>query len=227
MWGCSRIFWITQGDARWRRHAARPLDGALRQQHEQWKSARSRSAAGGAGGGASGRLQGDRHLKFAPHTPMSNLLLSMLDKLGLSRIRSATAPGSSRYSDAESADVLKVLAAGPLVSRAFAQAGRFLCRRLASSISGLRCRIRRRRRVVWADIRSAVVSGTRPAAALLRAVGIGVHCFGGTKSPDQPAQIDHFCALVKDYKPDEMRKALEAAGLCWAPALGMPAIPTV
>ena len=34
-------------------------------------------------GGASGQLKGGRHLKFAPHTPMSNLLLSMLDKLGV------------------------------------------------------------------------------------------------------------------------------------------------
>jgi hypothetical protein len=34
-------------------------------------------------GGASGQLQGGRHLKFTPHTPMSNLLLTMLDKLGV------------------------------------------------------------------------------------------------------------------------------------------------
>jgi hypothetical protein len=34
-------------------------------------------------GGASGQLQGDRHLVAAPQTPMSNLLLSMLDKLGV------------------------------------------------------------------------------------------------------------------------------------------------
>jgi hypothetical protein len=34
-------------------------------------------------GGASGRLQGGRHLQFAPHTPMSNLLLAMLHKLGV------------------------------------------------------------------------------------------------------------------------------------------------
>jgi hypothetical protein len=34
-------------------------------------------------GGASARLQGGRHLKFAPHTTMSNLLLAMLDKLGI------------------------------------------------------------------------------------------------------------------------------------------------
>jgi hypothetical protein len=33
-------------------------------------------------GGASARLKGGRHVKFAPHTPMSNLLLTMLDKLG-------------------------------------------------------------------------------------------------------------------------------------------------
>jgi Protein of unknown function (DUF1552) len=34
-------------------------------------------------GGASGQLQGGRHLKFAPHTPMSNLMLALLDKLGV------------------------------------------------------------------------------------------------------------------------------------------------
>ncbi len=33
-------------------------------------------------GGAAGRLQGNRHLRNAPQTPMSNLLLSMLDLLG-------------------------------------------------------------------------------------------------------------------------------------------------
>ncbi|HYV61918.1 MAG TPA: DUF1552 domain-containing protein [Bryobacteraceae bacterium] len=34
-------------------------------------------------GGASGQLNGGRHMQYAPHTPMSNLLLSMLDKLGI------------------------------------------------------------------------------------------------------------------------------------------------
>jgi hypothetical protein len=33
-------------------------------------------------GGASGRLQGGRHVRNPPHTPMSNLLLTMLDKVG-------------------------------------------------------------------------------------------------------------------------------------------------
>jgi hypothetical protein len=36
-------------------------------------------------GGASGKLQGNRHVVAAPHTPMSNLLLSMLDKVGVQR----------------------------------------------------------------------------------------------------------------------------------------------
>ncbi|HEX4278282.1 MAG TPA: DUF1552 domain-containing protein [Bryobacteraceae bacterium] len=34
-------------------------------------------------GGASGQLIGGRHLTFPAHTPMSNLLLSMMDKLGV------------------------------------------------------------------------------------------------------------------------------------------------
>jgi hypothetical protein len=34
-------------------------------------------------GGAAGQLKGGRHMKYAAHTPMSNLLLTMLDKLGI------------------------------------------------------------------------------------------------------------------------------------------------
>jgi hypothetical protein len=34
-------------------------------------------------GGASGGIKGGRHIVAAPHTPMSNLLLSVLDKLGV------------------------------------------------------------------------------------------------------------------------------------------------
>ena len=34
-------------------------------------------------GGAAGKLQGDRHIVMPPHTPMSNLLLAVLDKLGI------------------------------------------------------------------------------------------------------------------------------------------------
>jgi hypothetical protein len=44
-------------------------------------------------GGASGQLQGGRHMQYAPHTPMSNLLLSMLDKLGIQEDRHGDSTG--------------------------------------------------------------------------------------------------------------------------------------
>ena len=34
-------------------------------------------------GGATGRHKGGRHLKYPDHTPMTNLILSMLDKVGV------------------------------------------------------------------------------------------------------------------------------------------------
>jgi hypothetical protein len=34
-------------------------------------------------GGASGKLKGGRHIQAAPKTPLSNLLLAMLEKLGV------------------------------------------------------------------------------------------------------------------------------------------------
>jgi len=45
-------------------------------------------------GGASGRLAGGRHLRHAAHTPMSNLLLAMLHKMGapVERIGDSTEP---------------------------------------------------------------------------------------------------------------------------------------
>jgi hypothetical protein len=36
-------------------------------------------------GGASGQMKGGRHLKYPAHTPMANLLLSILDKFGVSQ----------------------------------------------------------------------------------------------------------------------------------------------
>jgi hypothetical protein len=36
-------------------------------------------------GGASGKLQGGRHLKFAERTPMSNLLLGLSEKVDIQR----------------------------------------------------------------------------------------------------------------------------------------------
>jgi catechol 2,3-dioxygenase-like lactoylglutathione lyase family enzyme len=54
-------------------------------------------------------------------------------------------------------------------------------------------------------------------------LGTAYIAFGGTATPDVPAKIDHFCALVKNYKPDEMRPALEQAGIAMSPGrLGMP-----
>lgn len=44
-------------------------------------------------------------------------------------------------------------------------------------------------------------------------MGSAYIAFGGTRGEDKTPQIDHFCALVKDYKPDEMRAAIEKAGI--------------
>jgi catechol 2,3-dioxygenase-like lactoylglutathione lyase family enzyme len=54
-------------------------------------------------------------------------------------------------------------------------------------------------------------------------MGTAYIAFGGTATPDLPARIDHFCALVKDYKGDEMRAAVEKAGISMGTGrLGMP-----
>jgi hypothetical protein len=36
-------------------------------------------------GGAAGRLKGGRHLRYPDHTPMTNLLVAMLDKVGVAQ----------------------------------------------------------------------------------------------------------------------------------------------
>jgi catechol 2,3-dioxygenase-like lactoylglutathione lyase family enzyme len=41
--------------------------------------------------------------------------------------------------------------------------------------------------------------------------GISYIAFGG--GTDMPPRIDHFCALVENYKPQDMRKTLEDAGV--------------
>jgi catechol 2,3-dioxygenase-like lactoylglutathione lyase family enzyme len=51
--------------------------------------------------------------------------------------------------------------------------------------------------------------------------GTAYMAFGG--SANVTPKIDHICALVEDYKPQEMRKALEAVGVqMGAGPLGMP-----
>ena len=47
-------------------------------------------------GGASGQLKGDRHLVVPPHTPMSNLMLSLLDKLGVDQDQLRRQHGEAR-----------------------------------------------------------------------------------------------------------------------------------
>ena len=42
-------------------------------------------------------------------------------------------------------------------------------------------------------------------------LGTGYAAFGG--NPSATPSIDHFCALVENYQPPEMRKSLEAAGV--------------
>jgi catechol 2,3-dioxygenase-like lactoylglutathione lyase family enzyme len=44
-------------------------------------------------------------------------------------------------------------------------------------------------------------------------MGSAYIAFGGAPPTDATPRIDHFCALVKDYKPDEMRAAIEKAGI--------------
>jgi catechol 2,3-dioxygenase-like lactoylglutathione lyase family enzyme len=42
-------------------------------------------------------------------------------------------------------------------------------------------------------------------------LGTGYLAFGG--NPNVPPSIDHFCVLLENYQPQEMRKSLEAAGV--------------
>lgn len=44
-------------------------------------------------GRAAGQLKGGRHMKYAPHTPMSNLLLAVLDKLGIDQASQGDSTG--------------------------------------------------------------------------------------------------------------------------------------
>jgi catechol 2,3-dioxygenase-like lactoylglutathione lyase family enzyme len=54
-------------------------------------------------------------------------------------------------------------------------------------------------------------------------MGSAYIAFGGTPPTDATPKIDHFCALVKDYKPDEMRAVIERAGVKMsAGRFGMP-----
>jgi catechol 2,3-dioxygenase-like lactoylglutathione lyase family enzyme len=56
-------------------------------------------------------------------------------------------------------------------------------------------------------------------------VGISYIAFGGLPANSTSPRIDHFCALVNDYKPQEMRKSLEDVGITMATGPGMIADP--
>jgi catechol 2,3-dioxygenase-like lactoylglutathione lyase family enzyme len=53
-------------------------------------------------------------------------------------------------------------------------------------------------------------------------MGTSYVAFGGiaANAANTQPRIDHFCALVRDYKPQEMRKALQEAGIAMAPGPG-------
>ncbi len=54
-------------------------------------------------------------------------------------------------------------------------------------------------------------------------LGTAYIAFGGATEANSGPRIDHFCALVKDYKPQDMRAALEQAGVNMGTGrLGMP-----
>lgn len=62
-----------------------------------------------------------------------------------------------------------------------------------------------------------------PPARYYVRMGTAYIAFGGTPVTDPTPKIDHFCALVKGYKPDEMRAAIEKAGISMGTGrLGMP-----
>ena len=73
-----------QGDARRRRHAARPLDGRLRQRPQRRRPAHPRRPAGAARGpGRRQRSPAAATWSYPTETPMTNLYLTLLDRMGV------------------------------------------------------------------------------------------------------------------------------------------------
>ena len=71
-----------EGDPGGRRHAARQLDDRLRQRDQRRQPPQPRRPADPPGGQGGGSLQTGRHLKVADNTPLNNLYLSLLDRMG-------------------------------------------------------------------------------------------------------------------------------------------------
>ena len=55
----------------------------LRQQHEQQQCPQPVSAADRGAGRGCGRIKGGQHINFAEHTPLANLLLTLLNRAGM------------------------------------------------------------------------------------------------------------------------------------------------
>ena len=72
-----------RGDAGRRRLDARPLDPAVRQQHEQQQRPQPFPAADAVVGGGSGKIKGGQHLQYPDQTPLANLLLTLLERAGI------------------------------------------------------------------------------------------------------------------------------------------------
>ena len=71
------------GTARWRRHHARQLADPVRQQHERQQPAQPLSAADGDRRRRLGKLKGNQHLSYPDKTPIANVHLTLLDKIGV------------------------------------------------------------------------------------------------------------------------------------------------
>ena len=84
-------------DPGWRRQSARPQPHSVWRCDEQSERAPARQPAARGRGRRSGRLKGGRHLAFPPvdNVPMTNLLVSLLDKGGVRSTSWATAPDGS------------------------------------------------------------------------------------------------------------------------------------
>ena len=70
-------------DARRRRHAARSRDAALRLRHQRQQPARARQPADPRRSAARRDRRGGRHLRCDKDTPLTNLQLTLLDRVGV------------------------------------------------------------------------------------------------------------------------------------------------
>ena len=186
-------------------------------------------------GGASGRLQGDRHIVTPPHTPMSNLLLGDSGQTGNRSEIVRRQHRQTRDLDDDSKSKLsrrEALAAATRQWRScglFRPGGRDRAGALPLHTTGLEhigmTVPDQKASAEWYGriFDPQLFQERDPPPRFYVRMGTAYIAFGGTPATDPTPKIDHFCALVKDYKPDEMRAAIEKAGITMgAGRLGMP-----